>query len=425
MNRHAFALTFIAVLCGALPGSAQMASGPQFAVPPMGADAPAGPALPPPGTPPNNQAITPMQPGPAGPMPPSAIPPNVAPQQAWQPYSPYAPLAPPTTSLPAAEETPSKPDASNDAFSPFGGLGMRGMGFGLGGDAGAPGYKALWLPNQPVTNQAAHLEMEQQDLSLAVPIWKSGPDGLMFSTRVRWETFQTDVILPDSGRPFPADLWNVSFGTTYFHRFDSGNVGGVSVNLGSASDQPFHSFQEDTASVSGFLRVPQGEHNAWLFLLFFSTNGQLADIPIPGVAYFYAPSDVFQATIGFPFATIKYHPQENWRFELSYALITSVHARAIYQPLSWLDCYAGYDWLNESYLLVDRPEEKDRFYYYEMRVSAGVKFKLPMHASLDISAGYAFDRYYYEGTGFSLTGGVDRVDVGAGPYVAGQFQMRW
>ena len=299
------------------------------------------------------------------------------------------------------------------------------MPFGLGADAAMPGYKALWLPDQPVANQATHLGMEQQDLSLRVPIWKDGPDGVVFSTRVRWELFQTDVILPDTGRPFPADLWNVSFGTTYFHRFDNGYVGGASVNLGSASDQPFHSFQEDTASVSGFLRVPQGEHNAWLFTLSFSTNGQLADIPIPGIAYFYAPSDVFQATIGFPFASLKYHPSENWRFELSYALITSVHARAIYQPLPWLDCYAGYDWLNESYLLVDRPEEKDRFFYYEMRVSAGLKFKLPMHASLDFSAGYAFDRYYYEGTTFSLTGGTDRVDVGAGPFVAAQFQMRF
>jgi hypothetical protein len=181
------------------------------------------------------------------------------------------------------------------------------MPFGLGADAAMPGYKALWLPDQPVANQATHLGMEQQDLSLRVPIWKDGPDGVVFSTRVRWELFQTDVILPDTGRPFPADLWNVSFGTTYFHRFDNGYVGGASVNLGSASDQPFHSFQEDTASVSGFLRVPQGEHNAWLFTLSFSTNGQLADIPIPGIAYFYAPSDVFQATIGFPFASLKYH----------------------------------------------------------------------------------------------------------------------
>jgi hypothetical protein len=60
-----------------------------------------------------------------------------------------------------------------------------------------------------------------------------------------------------------------------------------------------------------------------------------------------------------------------------------------------------------------------------MRGSAGLKFKLPMHASLDFSAGYAFDRYYYEGTTFSLTGGTDRVDVGAGPFVAAQFQMRF
>jgi hypothetical protein len=302
---------------------------------------------------------------------------------------------------------------------------MGGMPFGMGADAAAPGYKALWLPDQPVANQAAHLGMEQQDLSLGVPLWKDGADGVVFSTHVRWETFQTDAILPDTHQAFPTDLWNVRFGASYFHQFDNSYMGGASVNLGSASDQPFHSFQEDTASINGFLRVPQGEHNAWLFTLMFSTNGQLGDIPIPGVAYFYNPSEAFQAIIGFPFATLKYHPSENWRFELSYALITSVHARAVYQPTKWLDCYAGFDWLNESYLLVDRPEEKDRFFYYEMRVSAGLKYKLWEHVTLDFSAGYAFDRYYYEGSSFSLTGGIDRVDVGAGPFVAGQFQARF
>jgi hypothetical protein len=122
---------------------------------------------------------------------------------------------------------------------------------------------------------------------------------------------------------------------------------------------------------------------------------------------------------------VKLHPYENWRFELSYALITSIHARAIYQPAPWLDCYAGFDWLNESYLLVDRPEEKDRFFYYEKRASAGLQFKLPQHVTLDCSAGYAFDRYYFEGTSFSLTGSTDRVDVGAGPFVAAQLRARF
>ena len=89
---------------------------------------------------------------------------------------------------------------------------------------------------------------------------------------------------------------------------------------------------------------------------------------------------------------------------------------AIYQPVAWLDCYAGYDSINESYLLVDRPVDNDRFYYYQQQVAGGVQFKFPGRVTLDFSAGYAFDRYYFEGTGFRVSG-VDRVDVGNGPFL--------
>ena len=71
------------------------------------------------------------------------------------------------------------------------------------------------------------------------------------------------------------------------------------------------------------------------------------------------------------------------------------------------------------------PKRKTAFFYYEMRVSAGLKFKLRDAVRWTSSAGYAFDRYYYEGTTFSLTGGMDRVDVGAGPFVAAQLQVRF
>ena len=307
-------------------------------------------------------------------------------------------------------------------------MGGRGgdMGMGMGGGPGGPSYKALWMPSEPVHSQATNLGMEQQDLSVGVPLWKDGPDGVNFTTHVRWELIQTGAILPDTLRPFPSELWNVGFGTSYRHLFDNGWTGGASISLGSASDQPFYSLREATVSASGTLRVPQGERNAWIFSPSFSTNSQvLYNIPIPGVMFFYNPNDNFQALIGFPFARVNMHPWERWRFELTYALLTTFHGRAIYQPAPWLDCYVSYESNNESYLLVDRPVDNDRFYYCEQAVSGGVQFKFPRHVTLDFSAGYAFDRYYFEGTGFRVTNSTDQVDIGNGPYLAAQLRARF
>ena len=339
--------------------------------------------------------------------------------------SPQTVLVAPGAPLPAVDEDPDRAlPAAASSHEPEG----MPFGPGMGGQSGGgPGYGALWIPAQAVRNQATDLGMEMQDVSLMFPIWKSGPDGIMWTTNVRWEMFQTDAILPDSHQAFPKDLWNIRLGTMYGHEFVNGWKGGAMVNVGSASDEPFHSFNETTVSVMGFLRVPQGEHNAWMFTLMYSTNSQvLYGIPIPGVSYFYAPSDAFQATIGFPFASVKYHPCDAWRFEFTYGLLTNIHVRAVYKPVRCVECYAGFDWSNESYLLADRANDQDRFYYYDKRVAAGVKWDICRHASADLSGGYAFDRYYFQGhdRGFVITG-PDRVDVGNGPFVAARLTARF
>jgi hypothetical protein len=44
--------------------------------------------------------------------------------------------------------------------------------------------------------------------------------------------------------------------------------------------------------------------------------------------------------------------------------------------------------------------------------------------SVDLSSGYVFDRYFFEGHGLNNRN-FNRVDVGDGPYVGLQFQLRY
>jgi hypothetical protein len=242
------------------------------------------------------------------------------------------------------------------------------------------------------------------------------------STNVRAEIFQTGAVLPDTHQPFPDELWNVRFGAGYRHLFDNGWIAGGTVNLGSASDKPFHSIDEILVGVNAFLRIPQGEHNAWLFTLSYSTNSELP-IPLPGVAYVWQPSENFRMNVGLPFQLLV-RPCDDLTLDFSYMLLQTVHARATYRAWGPVRVYGGFDWSNENYFLAYRADSNERFFYYDMRVTGGVLVRLGPEASLDLSSGYVFDRYYFEGQHFSDSN-FNRVDVGAGPFLSLQCQIKF
>jgi hypothetical protein len=284
-------------------------------------------------------------------------------------------------------------------------------------------YRFAWFPSEPVSGQPTHLAYEQHDLLISVPVYQDCANEWLATANVRGETFQTHAILPSTGQPFPDELWNIRFGATYRHLFDNGWIAGGTVTVGSASDKPFHSINEMTAGVNAFLRIPQGEHNAWLFTLTYSPTSDLP-IPIPGVAYMWQPSEYFRANIGLPFQ-LMWRPTDDIALDFSYMLLTTVHARASYRLCRPVRLYVGYDWENESYFRVGRPDENDRFFYLDQRLSTGAQYFVSPHASLDLSTGYVFDRHYFEGKNVTNGTGFNRVDVGSGPYVSLQFRVRW
>jgi len=161
-----------------------------------------------------------------------------------------------------------------------GGAGGRG---GMGG-GGPPGYSAAWYPSQGVRGQNADLGFVRQSLNLGVPVWRDGPDALIATVGLRNTLFDTNAVLPDTGRAFPDRLWSVNVGANYVHRFENGWTGGLLVGVGSASDKPFDSVREMTATLAGFLRVPTKHgRDAWQLSLFYMAGGAV-NFPLPGVA---------------------------------------------------------------------------------------------------------------------------------------------
>jgi hypothetical protein len=282
-------------------------------------------------------------------------------------------------------------------------------------------YRVTWFPDANVSGQNANLGFVRQELGVVCPLWKDDCNALGLTAGVRSVLFHTTAELPGTGLVFPQELWDVRFGVNYKHTFDNGWSTGATVTVGSASDQPFSTVDELTASVMAFLRIPVGEHNAWIFSVMYSPTGEVP-FPIPGIAFYWQPSPTFNATIGVPFK-LEWKPVDGCMFEASYMPLTSVRVRGSYRLWGGVSVYAGYDNTNEAYFLAHRTDSNDRFFIFDQRVTTGVKMEFGPHVCLDLSGGYAFDRHFTEGHNFSDNS--HRVDVENTPFLSLMFEIRY
>ena len=293
-------------------------------------------------------------------------------------------------------------------------------------------YRATWFPAVPVSGQNASFAMLDQNLSVMAPLRMPRPQensplarpagGWMLTAAVRNRSIATEALLPDTGQPYPDELWNINLGLMYFRKLDNDWSWGGGVTLGSASDRPFASINEMNVGMMAFLRIPSGEHNAWAFSLMYAPMGELR-FPIPGVAYSYQSSDDFHLNIGLPFS-IMYHPLERLTLEASYMPIHTIHAKAKYKITDWLSAFAAYDWANDSYSLADRVEFNQRFFMYDQRLAAGLESKMGEHGFIELASGLVFDRYSFEGQQWDTTQ-FNRVSFGSGPFVTLQVGLKF
>jgi hypothetical protein len=278
-------------------------------------------------------------------------------------------------------------------------------------------YRITWFPDQPVAGQPAELGLFQQDFSLSVPLRQSATDEWYASLRIRNQEFATGAVFPDTGEPFPDELWNIRIGTGYRHRFESGWIGALDVTVGSPSDKPFASLDEMDINATVVLRVPARDRDAWLFFLNYGSNREfLPGIPIPGFGYSYRPSDQFSAVVTTGVLSLEYRPIETLTLTASYVAVRTVDIRLTYQVFRPVRLWIGFDWTNERYLLAGRANPDDRLFYYEKRIRVGAIIGLARQLFIDADVGYSFDRFYFEGEGYSDRDR-NRIDVGDGPFV--------
>jgi hypothetical protein len=295
----------------------------------------------------------------------------------------------------------------------------------LGASTGVPdGVGASWEPARPVSGQTAKMSLFDAHAGLTLPVWTSADQGVFATGSARGLFPGGGAVFPDTLAPFPNALWELQAGGAYIQQVQDGQSWGVCLAAGSASDRPFHTIHEATVSGLAFWRSQTESNNAWLFYVVSTTNGQVGqNIPIPGAAYEFH-SDEVEGVIGFPFLSVTYRPTDILQFDLNYAAITDVRARASLRIADPVRLFAGFAWDSESWLPADRPDHRQQLFYYEKRFEGGLVWALREHINFVLTGGYAFDRYFLESRGFTLKGH-NHLALAPGPFVALQLDVHF
>jgi hypothetical protein len=286
-------------------------------------------------------------------------------------------------------------------------------------------YRFTFYPERKVEDQQANFAMNEQRLSFFTPLYQDATNEFGFAARTLYQNIDTTARFPNAGGRFPSELWDAAAGLSYRHRFDNGWTGGVALTVGSASDEPFNSIDEMYFRFVTMVQVPSGERNAWMFTLIYASDESIFGykLPIPGIAYSWVPSDKFSALIGFPFSFIRYKPWEKITLDAEYYPFWTVRTRATWEIARPLRAYVGFQWDSDHFYRADRGDPDDKIFYREMRIFGGARFDL-RHVGFEVQGGYAFNRFYFEGEGYSNRN-ENRFDVGAAPFAVGRLYLRF
>jgi hypothetical protein len=278
---------------------------------------------------------------------------------------------------------------------PDGGSGGSGGPGGFGGRADEPGYAFTWYPSASVSGQGTKLGIVRNHLDVEVPVWSSGADTVSVSLGVDESHFPGEALLSDTLRAFPSDLWKIQAGLQHMHQFSGGSSSVLMFDVESASDKPFHSSRDINYTVGGFYQKPvRHGRDSWTLGALYSPLGW-PNFPIPIVAYNWNPSESFHLSIGLPFS-MNWQPTDKLNFDMSLDP-GGVDALATYRLSDRSRTYGGYQHVSDQYFLSGRVNKDDAFFAVEQRLIVGLRRDVWRGITLDLNAGYAFDRHYGEG----------------------------
>lgn len=270
-----------------------------------------------------------------------------------------------------------------------------------------------YFDEAPVHGQDAELGFMKQDLAFTTPIYQGEEEQWRLTSQSSWLHMPNNAVLPDSGSPVPDDLYDFRIGGGYGRQLEGGQVLGINTAIGSASDRPFESTAATAVSATAFMYWPRDEDSGWLTFLAGQTqlNGRSAYL-FPGVGYYFT-GEKLDGLLGLPAVWANYKPTDDVAIQGLF-IPSRVMLDATWKCHEGVRLFATYDWEWFNYVLHDRTDKDDQFFYMEQRLYAGVELNLAANVELTVGVGYGFDRHFFQASGPLFTSRTDDFGIGCG-----------
>jgi hypothetical protein len=223
-----------------------------------------------------------------------------------------------------------------------------------------------------------------------------------------------------NGREVPKRLWDLGVGLSHSRQLPGDRALAFSALVGSNGDQPFRRGRDTVAQGNLIYKIPAaGPEASWLFLLNFSNTRNFANyIPIPGVAYFFRPSETLRLSLGVPFFTALWTPTPKTILNVSYFPLNNAQARLSFFFFGPAQAYAQLRYQSKNYLTADRTDTRERLFYEEAILQVGVTSPVSKDLAFDLYGGRAFDRKFFFGQRTLDKARTEVLRPEAGPFAA-------
>ena len=172
---------------------------------------------------------------------------------------------------------------------------------------------------------------------------------------------------------------------------------GASVGAGFAGDQPFS--DEDAWYGVGSLyarHMIDQQHFVTLILDYDGSRSIWPDIPLPGIQYTVLQSRSLRYSVGLPFSTLYYQPDEHWTIDIQYIIPVAGRANIEYAFNDRWTAFGSYASSTRGYHL-DGDDENRRLFFSQQRLETGVRYTMQRGVEWTLAGGWDFDQEFTRG----------------------------
>lgn len=252
--------------------------------------------------------------------------------------------------------------------------------------------------------------LNQHKLNLSTPVLKT-EDSSIGATLASGQLHIGEGISLDSGVKVPTELQRLEIGTQYFKQMPNRDNWGVRASVGYSSDEVLKSFNDASFSVNAHYSFNPSASGFWIATVFLGNNTGIGNyFPIPGVIYFYK-TQTFTGLFGFPILSMHWTPAEQ-NFSYGFSIFgPTVSSEINYGSIDTMQFFGQFNFSQQSYILKNRTNEKDRLSIEEKKIGVGLRTPIMGFIGAEIQVARSFDRQLYIGQSlFKKDGGSLKVD---------------